>query len=137
MNTPPPKGGGFGIRLKAGLVRLRRTGRQLSLGDVEVVVRFRWRLVLDVVNPHLIGMAATLVHFHPSQSTPEAPRSHPPKGVGFPDPLAGDSKDVQVTLRRLGSRLSARLTLRRESVWIFFVVIVSAVGKGFLDGGLG
>jgi hypothetical protein len=37
-------------------------------------------------------MAATLVRFHPSQSTPEAPRSHPPKGVGFPDPLAGDSK---------------------------------------------
>jgi hypothetical protein len=25
VNTPPPKGGGFELRLKAGLVRLRRT----------------------------------------------------------------------------------------------------------------
>jgi hypothetical protein len=25
VNTPPPKGGGFKLRLKAGLVRLRRT----------------------------------------------------------------------------------------------------------------
>ena len=24
-----------------------------------------------------------------NQSTPETPRSHPPKGVGFPDPLSG------------------------------------------------
>ena len=67
MNTPPPKGGGFRLRLKAGLVRLRRTWRHgASLGDVEVVVRFPWRLVLDVVNPHLIGMAAGLVSFHPA-----------------------------------------------------------------------
>jgi ABC-type branched-subunit amino acid transport system substrate-binding protein len=29
VNTPPPKGGGFTLRLKAGLVRLRRTWRQL------------------------------------------------------------------------------------------------------------
>ena len=29
VNTPPPKGGGFRLRLKAGLVRLRRTWRQL------------------------------------------------------------------------------------------------------------
>src|SRR6516225_3636950 len=72
-------------------------GHGASLGDVEVVVRFRWRLVLDVVNPHLIGIAATLVRFHPSQSTPEAPPSHPPKGVGFPDPLVGDSKDSRPT----------------------------------------
>jgi len=26
VNSPPPKGGGFGLRLKAGSVRLRRTG---------------------------------------------------------------------------------------------------------------
>ena len=30
VNAPPPKGGGFGLRLKAGLVRLRRTWRQLT-----------------------------------------------------------------------------------------------------------
>jgi hypothetical protein len=30
VNTPPPKGGGFGLRLKAGLVRLRRTWCQLT-----------------------------------------------------------------------------------------------------------
>ena len=30
VNTPPPKGGGFRLRLKAGLVRLRRTWRQLG-----------------------------------------------------------------------------------------------------------
>jgi len=41
-------------------------GHGASLGDVEVVVRFRGRLVLDVVNPHFIGMAATLVRFHPA-----------------------------------------------------------------------
>ena len=29
MNSPPPQGGGFGLRLKAGSVRLRRTWRQL------------------------------------------------------------------------------------------------------------
>src|SRR5215468_4548707 len=57
VNTPPPKGGGFRLRLKAGLVRLRRTWRP-SLGHVEVVVWFRWRLILDVVNPHLIGHVA-------------------------------------------------------------------------------
>ena len=31
--------------------------------------------------------------FPSNQSTPEAPRSHPPKGVGFPDPLSGTLKD--------------------------------------------
>ena len=93
MNTPPPKGGGFRLRLKAGLVRLRRTWRA-SLGDVEVDVRFRWRLFRDVVNPHLIGMAATLSTLPSGQSTPETPRSHPPKGAGFPDPLVGDSKAI-------------------------------------------
>jgi hypothetical protein len=44
---------------------------------------------------------------------------------------------LQATLIRLGSRLSTQLTLRGESVWIFFVVIVSVVSNGFLDGGLG
>jgi hypothetical protein len=33
-------------------------GHGASLGHVEVVVWFRWRLVLDVVNPHLIGHVA-------------------------------------------------------------------------------
>src|SRR6516225_11214391 len=76
-------------------------GHGASLGDVEVVIRFRWRLVLDIVNPHLIGHVAAAPNpvaprpqmhvctLPSSQSTPEAPRSHPPKGVGFPDPLSG------------------------------------------------
>src|SRR5215468_8400515 len=69
-------------------------GHGASLGHVEVVVWFRWRLVLDVVNPHLIGHVAAahnpvaLAH-RCYQSTPGSPRSHPPKGVGFPDPLSG------------------------------------------------
>src|SRR6516164_3062691 len=79
-------------------------GHGASLGDVEVVVRFRWRLVLDVVNPHLIGHVADahnpvaprpqmhVCTLPSSQSTQEAPRSHPPKGVGFPDPLSGTLK---------------------------------------------
>jgi len=53
VNTPPPKGGGFRLRLKAGLVRLRRTWRQLTRRGV--VLRFRCCLVLDVVDSHPIG----------------------------------------------------------------------------------
>src|SRR6516164_5896513 len=33
-------------------------GHGANLRDVEVVVRFRWRLVLDVVGPHLVGHVA-------------------------------------------------------------------------------
>jgi hypothetical protein len=75
-------------------------GHGASLGHVEVVVWFRWRLVLDVVNPHLIRHVAaahnpvaprpqTLANLHL-----EAPRSHPPKGVGFPDPLSGTLNEL-------------------------------------------
>jgi hypothetical protein len=37
-------------------------------------------------------MAAALVRFHPANLHREAPRSRPPKGVGFPDPLSGTLK---------------------------------------------
>ena len=62
VNTPPPKGGGFNYGSKPDWSAFG--GHGASLGDVEVVVRCRGRLVLDVVNPHLVGMAATLVRFH-------------------------------------------------------------------------
>jgi hypothetical protein len=74
VNTPPPKGGGFNYGSKPDWSAFG--GHGPSLGDVEVVARCRGRLVLDVVNPHLVG----------------TPRSHPPKGVGFPDPLSGTLK---------------------------------------------
>ena len=46
MNTPPPNGGGFELRLKAGLVRLRQT----RSGHVEVVVRSGSRMAPHVLN---------------------------------------------------------------------------------------
>src|SRR5215469_11264514 len=73
---------------------------------LKFVVRFRWRLLLDVVDPYLIGHVAAahnpvaprpqmhVCTLPSSQSTPEAPRSHPPKGVGFPDPLSGTLKTL-------------------------------------------
>jgi hypothetical protein len=50
VNTPPPKGGGFELRLKAGSVR-----HSADLGHVEVVIRLWWLLVLDVLNPYFVG----------------------------------------------------------------------------------
>ena len=59
------------------------SGHGGSLGDVKVVVRFRGRLVLDVVNPHLVGMAATLVRFHQRRDPIRL------KAWGFPIPYRG------------------------------------------------
>ena len=54
VNTPPPKGGGFRLRLKAGSVR-----PAADSGNGKIVVRLRRRLVLDVFRPDLIGDVAT------------------------------------------------------------------------------
>src|SRR5262249_7702574 len=72
-------------------------GHGASLGDVEVVVRFRfqWRLVLDVVNP--LWLPRLYASIQPIY-TGRAPRSHPPKGVGFPDPLSGTLNGSRDTL---------------------------------------
>ena len=43
VNTPPPKGGGFRLRLKAGSVR-----HAADSGHLEIIIRLRWRLVFDV-----------------------------------------------------------------------------------------
>ena len=53
VNTPPPKGGGFRLRLKAGSVR-----PAADSGNGKIVVRLRRRLVLDVFRPDLIGDVA-------------------------------------------------------------------------------
>jgi len=54
VNTPPPKGGGFRLRLKAGF------GPPCGgLRHLEVVVWFRWRLVFDVLHPDFVGDVAT------------------------------------------------------------------------------
>src|SRR5262249_7921045 len=90
-------------------------------------VRFRWRLALDVVNPHLIDHVAAAHNHNPvtprprmhvctlpsSQYTPEAPRSHPPKGVGFPDPLSGTPP--YQTLSELCDTMAARYTPAPET----------------------
>ena len=86
VNTPPPKGGGFNHGSKPDWSAFG--GHGASLGDVEVVVRFPGRLVLDVV----YGCHACTL--------PSAPRSHPPEGVGFPDPLSGTLKQKGTPLRR-------------------------------------
>lgn len=50
VNAPPPKGGGFGLRLKAGSVR-----HSADTGHGEIIIRLGWRLVLYVLDPDLIG----------------------------------------------------------------------------------
>ena len=50
MNTPPPKGGGFRLRLKAGSVR-----HAADSGHLEVVIRLRRHLVFDVLHPDLVS----------------------------------------------------------------------------------
>src|SRR5246127_963651 len=50
VNTPPPKGGGFRLRLKAGSVR-----HAADSSHIEVVVWFGWRLVLHVLDPYLVN----------------------------------------------------------------------------------
>src|SRR5262252_4785834 len=72
-------------------------GHGASLGDVEVVVRFRGRLVLDVVNPHLIGMAATLVRFHPANLHRKRRTPVRLKAWGSRSPI-GDSKTMAAGL---------------------------------------
>ena len=53
VNPPPPKGGGFRLRLKAGSVRPSADSR-----DREIVVWLRRLLVFDVLHPHLISHVA-------------------------------------------------------------------------------
>ena len=50
VHTPPPKGGGFRPRLKAGSVR-----HAADSGHLEVVIRLRRRLVFDVLHPDLVS----------------------------------------------------------------------------------
>ncbi len=50
VNTPPPKGGGFKLRLKAGSVR-----RSADSGHIEVVIWFRRLLVLYVLDPYVVS----------------------------------------------------------------------------------
>jgi hypothetical protein len=81
-------------------------GHDASLRDVEVVVRFRWPLVLDVVGPPIIGhvavlttqwpllavpdrMAATLVRFHPANLHRKRRDPIRLKAWGFPIPYRG------------------------------------------------
>ena len=50
VNTPPPKGGGFKLRLKAGSVR-----RSADSGHIEVVIWFRRLLVFYVLDPYVVS----------------------------------------------------------------------------------
>lgn len=60
------KGGGFRLRFKAGSVR-RPADRGANIRHVEVIVWFVRRLVLDVLNPHLVRHIA-------ARRNPIAPR---------------------------------------------------------------
>ena len=86
------KGGGFRLRLKAGLVRLAADS-----GQMEVVVRFRRGLVFDVFGSYPIddiAPATTQAAQATAALAQDRRRPMPPKGVGFPDPLSGTLKCV-------------------------------------------
>jgi DNA invertase Pin-like site-specific DNA recombinase len=53
VNTPPPKGGGFRLRLKAGSVR-----HSADSDALEIIVWLGWHLVSDVLHPDLISDVA-------------------------------------------------------------------------------
>jgi len=77
VNTPPPEGGGFGLRLKAGSVGLWADYCQLS----------RRRLPLFESNfADVSPPLSPLAWRHPSRPSPHP---GPPKGGGFTDPLSG------------------------------------------------
>jgi hypothetical protein len=69
VNAPPPKGGGFGLRPKAGSVRH-------AAGHLEVILRLRRRLVFDVLDPDLISDVA-------AARDPVAPRQRVLTPVAF------------------------------------------------------
>jgi hypothetical protein len=100
VNTPPPKGGGFGLRLEAGSVR-----HTADSGHFEVIIRLWRHLVFVVLHPDLVSdvaaarnpvasrpqvltpvafaqnaeLAQQLVNFLPSDA---APRETPTDSVG-------------------------------------------------------
>ena len=65
---PPPKGGGFGLRLKAGLGRPQGQLAN-SLDDFEVVVGNLGLLILNILLPHLVRNVAA--RGNPIAPTPE------------------------------------------------------------------
>ena len=72
VNAPPPKGSGFRLRLKAGSVR-----PSADSGDIEVIVRFGRRLVLDSLGPHL-------VHHIAAVGNPISPRAKVLTSIALP-----------------------------------------------------
>jgi hypothetical protein len=68
VNAPPPKGGGFRLRLKAGSVR-----HSADSSHIEVVVWFGWRLVLDVLDPYLVSDVSAACYPVPPGSEVLAP----------------------------------------------------------------
>ena len=82
VNTPPPEGGGFALRLEAGLVGQLADCRTSCLPSASPLVNVPQRLATDA-GPfgRIAGLTATL-----------AAKSLPPKGVGFTDPLSGTLK---------------------------------------------
>ena len=54
------------------------------------ILRRPHQVILAVPN----RMAAALVRFHPANLYSDRPRSQPPKGMGFPDPLSGTLNDA-------------------------------------------
>ena len=75
MNTPLAKAGGFGLRLKAGLV-----GYSADYYHLEVIIRLRGFFVPDVFLPYLIG------HI-PARHYPVAPCPEVPSPVTFANTL--------------------------------------------------
>jgi hypothetical protein len=59
VNTPPPKTGGFRLRLKAGLVRpLADSDGGCASSYLEIIVRL-WRCLVLEIRPDLIGNVST------------------------------------------------------------------------------
>ena len=103
-------------------------GHGASLGDVEVVVRFQWRLVLDVVNPHLIGMAATFVGFHPANLYRKRRDPIRLKASGFPIPWSATLNGHSERADYLGKR--RRIANATASLLLPLVSLLAASSIG-------
>ena len=86
LNAPPPKGGGFGLRLKAGLVR--------HLADSSLTTSTTPQLPRNHCSTS--STATRHARQYPvcagrekDQHRYAVPHPMPPEGVGFPDPLLG------------------------------------------------
>ena len=71
VNAPPPKGGGFRLRLKVGSVR-----HSADLGHLEIIIGLRRHLAFDVLHPDLISNVA-------AARNPVAPRPQVLTPVAF------------------------------------------------------